>query len=211
LVKYRFLLIFIDEPNIGFYPAFVGSGREVIMTAAESGMPFTSPGENVTNRTQHGSDRIHSEVRDVRLVLPPPDALEKLTDDLPEAVTATLKTLAIHRCSDLAEFKQIIPDQLFSSALSGDLIGLTEAKEIAYDEYFCVGRTMDRPRLRLTLAFLFSLRAVALNASFGHDLEPAALADLLRSIRVMANMFLRVPDRSTDLKPNEHPRPNGPW
>jgi hypothetical protein len=120
--------------------------------------------------------------------------------------------MMLQNLSDIADLAALIPEAIPVSPDSSELVSLTDPKEIAYDEYFGVGRSTDKPRLRMALAFLRSVRAAALNAGLGHDLEPAAVADLLKSIRVMAGLIAGFPDQSSAAQPwPDGTWPSGPW
>lgn len=150
----------------------------------------------------------------IALVLPPPEGLKEISDQLPDSILRILHTLATHNVSEIAELSQLIPDEMFFPQLSNDRVLLTRPKDIAYDQYFSVERATDRPRLRLALAFLHSLRLAALNAALGHDLEPAAVADFLKSIRVMANLLSLLAEEIQVSANETWPKgkwPTGPW
>jgi hypothetical protein len=167
-------------------------------------------------RPEHANiEPVGARVDRIALILPPPDNLEDLSDEIPDHIVAILLSLADHSMSDIAELSQLIPDKIFAPTLSQNLVALTQPQEATYDEYFSVGRAIDRPRLRLVLALLLALRAAALNASLGYDLEPAAVADFLKSVRVMANLLLSSKAlKSKHAAEEDWPkgiRPNGPW
>jgi hypothetical protein len=123
----------------------------------------------------------------IELLLALPEALDSIETELPRAVVAVLMALASHECSDLGELAALIPDEFASHQVHGGALDrLTHPKEVEYDEYFKVGRKSDQPRLRLAYAFLRAVRLVSLNASAGHNLDPAAIADLLKSVRTMS-------------------------
>jgi hypothetical protein len=149
------------------------------------------------------------------LILPAPEALAELSDEIPEEILAVLKNLSAHTKSDLTELGELIPGHLLARPPLNGLVKLTRPKELEYDEYFSVARTMERPRLHAALALLTALQAAAENALLGHNLEPAAMGDFLKSVRVMAHMLTICPpcnERTTE--GDGWPKgkwPTGPW
>jgi hypothetical protein len=154
------------------------------------GGPFlneTMTTDTVTiDRARHGEP---ARARDI-LVLPLPEALDATPEELPVAVAAILEKLAARKATDLADFERLIPVEGLAQCHPGDRVDLPEWKEIAFDQYFFVRRTMDQPRLQLAVATLKALRAMAANASLGHDLAPGAVADLVTSVGVTADLLL---------------------
>jgi hypothetical protein len=127
------------------------------------------------------------------LVLPLPDVLDAPPEELPHSVVAALENLAARTAVDLVDFSRLIPADALEQSHCGDRADLPEWKEIAYDQYFLVRRTMDQPRRQLAVATLRALRAMAANASLGHDLTPGAVADLVNSASVTADLLLARP------------------
>jgi hypothetical protein len=134
------------------------------------------------------------------LVLPLPEALDAPPEGLPDPIVAILEDLAACKAADLVDFSRLIPAEALVQCHSGDRADLPEWKEIAYDQYFFVRRTMDQPRLQLAVATLKALRAVGANASLGHDLTPGAVADLVNSVCVTADLLLAKPAQTRPAK-----------
>jgi hypothetical protein len=142
------------------------------------------------------------------LVLPLPDVLDAPPEELPHSVAAVLESIAARKAADLVDFSRLIPAEVLEQPLSGDRADLPEWKEIAYDQYFFVRRTMDHPRRQLAVATLKTLRAMAANASLGHDLTPDAVADIVNSAGVTADLLLARPAQArfaeTEVKQKRH-------
>ncbi len=123
-------------------------------------------------------------------MLPLPDAIAATPEELPDGVATLLEILAARKARDLADFNRLIPAEALAQWRPGERVDLPDWQEIAYDQYFCVRRALERPRLQLAVATLRALRAAAANAALGHDLAPSAMGDLVNAAGVTAELLL---------------------
>ncbi|MBV8977690.1 MAG: hypothetical protein JO261_07670 [Alphaproteobacteria bacterium] len=158
--------------------------REIEATTAQQIVTSTSEleGELETHDTGPRED----------ITLPVPSELVLNEQALPPEVVDALRFLRTHRAKKLSELAEYVSAAIPSVNADEGLVTLVGYEERIYDEYFGVERTVNLPLFHVALAFLKTVRDFAANARLGEQLEPAALADLLRSIRNDAEVILEV-------------------